>query len=205
MKQNKVVFQIVRRGSLNREANPWFRPRESSGTGATGNGRVRSCRDNIARRSFASPASRDGGNGCQQQGGRGVRLEGRSNVSELVNASSSKASLSCCQARPKGKRPSCLLLDWGHTDNPVAGVEPGANPFVFGTRNMLNLLAFFLIEGRRAARRADKSAGKVNWRKQRPSGNRMDRSFIAPCESRPTSSRLCVARALEEPQQGESK
>ena len=203
--KRKVEFQIVRRGSLNRETNPWFRPRESSGTGATGNGRVRSYRDNIARRSFAMPASRDGDNGCQQQGGWGVRLEGMSNVSELVHASSSKTSLSCCQARPKGKRSGCLLSDWGHTDKMIAGVKPGTNPFVFGTRNMVNLLVFFLIEGRLAARRADESAGKGSWRKQRPSGNGMDRSVIAPCESRPTSSGLCVARALEEPQQEESK
>lgn len=201
----KVVFQIVQHGSLSREVNPWFRPRESNGTGATGNGRVRSCRDNIARRSFAIPTSRDEGSDCQQQGGRGVRLESKSNVSELVNASSSKTSQSCCQARPKGMRPSCSRSGWGHTDDGVAGAKPGTKLFVFGIRNMVNPLASFLTEGRPAARRADESAGRGSWRKQMPSCNRMDRSLIALCESRPTSSRLCIARALEEPQQEESK
>ena len=70
----KVAFQIVQHESFtSRELNPWFRPRESSGTGATGNGRVRSCRDNVKR----LPAT----------GGRGVRLKKKSNISELDNAS----------------------------------------------------------------------------------------------------------------------
>lgn len=201
----KVVFQIVRRGSLSREANPWFRPRESNGTGATGNGRVRSCRDNEARRSFAMPTPRGESSGCQHHGGRRARLEGKSNTSELENAPLVTRSQRCCQASPKGKRPSCSLISWEYTDSRAAGVEPGTKPFVFGIRNIVNPMASFLNEGRLAARRADKPAGKGSWRKQMPSCNGMDRSAIAPCESRPTSSRLCVARALEEPQQEESK
>ena len=67
--------------------NPWFRPRKPSGAGVTGNGRVRSCRDNIARRSFARPTSRDESCGRQQRGGRGVRLEGMFNIGELEDAS----------------------------------------------------------------------------------------------------------------------
>lgn len=201
----KVVFQIVRPGSLNREANPWFRPRESNGTGATGNGRVRSCRDNEARRSRAMPTSRDESSGRQHQGGRRARLEGMSNKSELETHRESQVSQRCCQASPKGMRPSCPLISWGHTDMCAVGVDPGTNPFVFGIRNMVNPLSSLSIEGRFAARRADKAAGKGSWRKQRPSGNRADRSAVVPCESRPTSSRLCVARALEEPQQEESK
>ena len=165
--------------------NPWFRPRESSGAGATGNGRVRNCRDNIARRFIAMPKSRDGGNDCQQQSGRGVRLGSKSNKSKLVNASRFGMSQSCCQALPKGKRSSCLPRVWGHTDTRTAGVVPGTNLSVSGIRNMVNLLASFPAEGKLAARRAEKSAGKGSWRKQMPSCNRMDRSGLAPCESRP--------------------
>jgi hypothetical protein len=114
-------------------------------------------------------------------------------------------SQSCCQALPKGKRRSCLLEEKEHTDCYSAGAAPGTNPFVFGIRNMENPMSPFHGEGKHAARRADKTAGMGSWRKQMPSCNRMDRSLVVPCESRPTSSRLCIARALEEPWQEESK
>ena len=200
----KVVFQIVRRGSLNREANPWFRPRESSGTGATGNGRVRSCRDNIARRSFAMPTSRDGRSGCQQQGGRGVRLEGMSNVSELGDASSLANEPKLLSGSAKRHAAKSFPAVLGMHGCRAAGVCPGTNPFLFETQNMVNPMASS-NRGKLAARRADESAGKGSWRKQRPVCNGLDRSLVAPCESRPTSSRLCIARLLEEPRQEESK
>ena len=201
----KVVFQIVQRVSLRRGVNPWFRPRESNGTGVTGNGRVRSCRDNIARRSSAMLTSRDEGIGYQQQGGRRVRLESKSNVGELGYASLLLMSQSCCQALPKGKRFKLSPEGREHTDNYAAGVLPGTSLFVFGIRNMVNPLSPSFAGGKLAARPADETAGRGSWRKQKPSCNRMDRSAVAPCESRPTSSRLCIARALEEPQQEDSK
>ena len=187
----KVVFQIVQRGSLRRGVNPWFRPRESSGTGATGNGRVRSCRDNVKR----LPAT----------GGRRVRLKGKSNTGELGYASLLLMSQRCCQALPKGKRFKLSPEGREHTDNYAAGVLPGTSLFVFGIRNMVNPLSPSFAGGKLAARPADETAGRGSWRKQKPSCNRMDRSAVAPCESRPTSSRLCIARALEEPRQEESK
>ena len=188
----KVVFQIVQRSSLRRGVIPWFRPRESSGTGATGNGWVRSCRDNVKR----LPAT----------GGRRVRLKGKSNTGELGHASLLLMSQSCCQALPKGTRFGLSPEGREHTDHHAAGVTPGTNPFVFGIRNMEIPMSSFHGGGKHAARRADETAGMGSWRKQMPSCNGMDRSvIIAPCESRPTSSRLCVARALEEPWQEESK
>ena len=201
----KVVFQIVRHGSLSREANPWFRPRESSGTGATGNGRVRSCRDNIAgvhsprriREMKASAASTKAAG----------QLDWRASPTQVnwVTHRDQQQCQRCCQASPKGKRPSCPPEPWGHTDHRAAGVEPGTNPILFGIQNMVNPMASFLAEGKFAARRAGKPAGIGSWRKQRPSCNRVDKSGVVLCESRPTSSRLCIARALEEPWQEESK
>ena len=188
----KVAFQIVQHESFTiRELNPWFRPRESSGTGATGNGRVRSCRNNVKR----LPAT----------GGCGVRLKGKSNTSELGHTSLLLMSRSCCKALPKGKRSKLSPEGREHTDICAAGVLPGTNPFVFGIRNMENPLTPLFAEGKHAARPADETAGMGSWRKQRPFCNRMDKSLVALCESRPTSSRLCIARALEEPQQEESK
>ena len=189
---NNITFQIAQHESLaTREVSPWFRPRESSGTGATGNGRVRSCRDNVKR----LPAT----------GGCGVRLKKKSNTSELGYASSLLMSQSCCQALPKGKRSKLSPEGREHTDTSAAGALPGTSFFVFGMRNMVNLLTSSKDGGRPAARRADKSAGRGCWRKQTPFCNGMDRSLVAPCESRPTSGRSCIARLLEEPRQEESK
>ena len=201
----KVVFQIVQHGSLSREVNPWFRPRESRGTGATGNGRVRSCRDNIAgvhspRRSREMKAAVTSTKVAGQLDWRVSSTKVNWNTHR-----DQQLSQRCCQALPKGERPSYPPKPWGYTDSCAVGVDPGTNPFMFGMQNMVNPLASLFAEGRRAARRADKSAGIGSWRKQMPSCNRMDRSAVAPCLSRPTSSRLCIARALEEPWQEESK
>ncbi len=123
----KVVFQIVRHGSLSREANPWFRPRESSGTGATGNGRVRSCRDNIAgvhspRRIREMKASAANTKAAGQ-------LDWRASPTQVnwVTHRDQQQRQRCCQASPKGKRPSCPPEPWGHTDHRAAGVDPGTN------------------------------------------------------------------------------
>ena len=77
-------------------------------------------------------------------GGRGVRLKEKSNISELGNASLLLMSQSCCEALPKGKRSKLSPEGRDHTDLSAAGVRPGTNPFVFGMRNMVNLLAFLL-------------------------------------------------------------
>jgi hypothetical protein len=67
--------------------------------------------------------------------------------------------------------PACL----GHTDKQTAGVKAGTNSFMLLGRNTVNL-TFRLLEAGVAARPAVGMAGRGSWNKQRPSGNRADRS-----------------------------
>ena len=90
---------------------PVVRPCESSGTG---NGRVRSCRDNVKR----LPAT----------GGRRIRLKGKFNTSELDHTSLLLMSQSCCQALPKGKRSKLSPESMEHTDRGGASREAGSLP-----------------------------------------------------------------------------
>jgi hypothetical protein len=119
------------------------------------------------------------------KGGQRVRLDDKSNTSELSKVPSNPAEPKMLTgSRQKAMQSAAPIRDLGHTDTTTAGIETGANSSMLLERNTVNPTSRLIGEAGVIARCAVEVADRGCWIKRRPFCNGADRScnITPPCK-----------------------